>query len=401
MHLAFFLHIYQPPTQLAGVTEKIAQDSYIKLLTLLEESSKSSISLNMNASLTEQLAEKGYADLLTRINKLAEKGSLELTSSAAYHAFLPNIPKEEIYRQVELNRKINTIYLGESYETAGFFPPEMAYSRRLVPLLESLRFKWLVLDETALKKPTEDNVRRPFEKLFKIKNSNLTVFFRHNRLSLDIAFGKISSLDQFLSAVDLESDGYMILAMDGETFGHHRPEQLDLLREIFAYAEENSNLTLCTISDLIESSYTEEAVIDPLPSTWGPKTRWNNPDNLLHRLQWQLTNLAVSIVRNSEYAIKGVYLEQYLKDKDLSDKQKQWVEARLRLDKALHSDQYFWAGGDPVWHPELVKRGTGLLVSVVEAVPEVSKLKVARAKQLAERIIANGLRKHGSEVIVS
>ncbi len=144
-----------------------------------------------------------------------------------------------------------------------------------------------------------------------------------------------------------------------------------------------------------------EAEIEPLSSTWGPKTRWNNPDNLLHRLQWELTSLAIDIVNKSEYAIKGVFFREDIEDRGLSIRQTEWVEARLLLDKALHSDQYFWAGGDPVWHPELVKRGASLLTQAIIAVPDAPKVEVASAKQIAERIITNGLRKYGTEVITS
>lgn len=70
MYLALFLHIYQPPTQLSGITEKIAQDSYLKIVSLLEKSPQCKITLNINASLTEQLAEKGYADLLGKIDSV-------------------------------------------------------------------------------------------------------------------------------------------------------------------------------------------------------------------------------------------------------------------------------------------------------------------------------------------
>ncbi len=400
MYLAIFLHIYQPPTQISGVTEKIAQDCYLKVISLLEEYPQCSITLNINASLTEQLAEKGYADLLERIKRLVRNGQIELTSSAAYHAFLPELPKQEIYRQIELNEHINSKYFGSEYDPSGFFPPEMAYSSRLDSILGSLRFRWLVLDQKALQRPAVEDIRKPFDTLFKVKNSSLNVFFRHNTLSLDIAFGRITSQEEFFNVLDLESQGYVIVALDGETFGHHRSEQLPLLRDIFLHSIEDPRLTLTTISSLLVNNY-EEQVIEPLRSTWGPKTRWNNPDNLIHRLQWELTNLAIYTVTRSEFAVKGVYSEGVLEGKEITPMQKEWLKARFILDKALHSDQYFWAGGDPVWHPEMVKRGVESLLKAIKSVPNVPKAKIVLANQLGERIISNGLRLYGSQAIIS
>jgi hypothetical protein len=400
MYLAIFLHIYQPPTQLPGVTEKIAQDCYLKIVALLEEYPQCPVTININASLTEQLAEGGYGDLLARIKRLVKLGQVELTSSAAYHAFLPELPKEEIYRQIELNECINSKYLGPGYDPSGFFPPEMAYSPRLKSILESLRFKWLVLDQYALQQPTDENIRKPFDTLFKVEGSSLKVFFRHNVLSLDVAFGRISTETDFFSTLDLESQGYMILALDGETFGHHRPEQLSLLGDIFSHSLEYANLNLTTISGLLDNSYSEK-MVDPLRSTWGPKTRWNNPNNLLHRLQWQLANLAIGVVNDSGYSLRGVYSKDSLAGKELSIEQENWLEARFMLDKALHSDQFFWAGADPVWHPEMVKRGVEALLKAINSVPDVPREKVAFARQLGERIISNGLRLYGSQAIIS
>jgi len=62
---------------------------------------------------------------------LLQRGQLELTASANYHAFLPKLPDEQIIRQIQLNTETNRQYFGDLYQPKGFFPPEMGYDSRV------------------------------------------------------------------------------------------------------------------------------------------------------------------------------------------------------------------------------------------------------------------------------
>ena len=56
---ANFLHIYQPPTQTREIVEKVTDECYRKLVAILQRHPEAKVTLNINASLTEQLDRYG------------------------------------------------------------------------------------------------------------------------------------------------------------------------------------------------------------------------------------------------------------------------------------------------------------------------------------------------------
>ena len=93
MKWANFLHIYQPPTQKPIWVKRIADESYRKIFNGLLEIPRARLSLNINSILCELLDQNGGMDVIKNIKKLVERGNIELTGSAKYHAFLPLLPE--------------------------------------------------------------------------------------------------------------------------------------------------------------------------------------------------------------------------------------------------------------------------------------------------------------------
>ena len=144
VNFAFLLHIYQPPVQIAPVIKQIVRESYRPLLNALREHPNAKISLNINATLTEQLDDYGFTDIIEGISTLASRGQIDFTGSGKFHPLLPLIPEPEIKRQIELNTKTNRKYFGNVYNPKGFFPPEMAISEEIFPVIKKTGFKWVI-----------------------------------------------------------------------------------------------------------------------------------------------------------------------------------------------------------------------------------------------------------------
>lgn len=347
MQIALFLHLYQPPTQLPRWVEAITRQSYEKIVGLLEEYPKARVTVNMSASLTKQLDSAGFGELLGRISGLAEDGQIEFTESAAYHPILPDIPKREIVRQINLNSKINQSYFGSAYKPTGFFPPELAYSDSVGDVVQELGYRWMLVDATAV-----EDWRKYLSFVYRLETGKLLLFPREDSLSWRIAFGRIRTrlgLMRAIGAEQLARRQYVVLAMDGETFGHHQPRQLHFLRQLFEMTQMGSRMRLATMSELIKL-YPKRKAVRVRTSTWGYTelhdgepvwVRWRNPRNPLHRDLNRLRELAISSVRTED------------------------SEARALLDQALASDTYWWASGKPFWHPGMVKRGAELFCSAV------------------------------------
>lgn len=99
-----------------------------------------------------------------------------------------------------------------------------------------------------------------------------------------------------------------------------------------------------------------------------PFSRWQDKNNEIHTLQWQLTDLALEAI------------------KEISPKEKNYQKTRGDLDKALHSDQYWWASAMPWWSIEMIEAGAKDLKDVVlEA--SVSQNEKDKAIQLYQNII--------------
>ncbi len=375
MKIAILLHAYQPPTQFPKVLEKIVRETYAPLLQTLQHTHRGKLTLNLVGSLVEQLKAQGFSEIVEGFRELSSRGSIELVGTAAYHPLLPKLPISEIKRQDDVNRLINA-ELFATNRPEGFFIPEMWNNLRVLSALNDMGYRWTVLSESAF--PGAGIIEKgqhaslgTNKKLYVLKDKELVLFFRDRPLSLMLAFNHTLTYQTALKAIkehiDYSGDEYMVLAVDAETFGHHIKGNLSLLRELL----DSDELEFVGISDLLTLPLEKQA-IEPVEATWGVIEqekgervfiRWDNEDNPIHVLQWELFNLALSV---------GVHESA---NPDV-------------LDKALHSDQFWWASMSPCWHAEMIKRGTDMLKNAIDSSPKVTKTD----KKKAERLYANILR---------
>ena len=394
-----FLHLYQPPTQLPAVLKKIAEESYVPLVSFLERNPHAKTTININASLTSQLAEHGYEDVLAGLRRLAEKGQVELTGSAAYHPLLSRIPFSEISRQVQLNEEINREFFGGVYKPRGFFPPEMAYSKKVGDAVAELGYEWILVEDACSSvQPLS------FDKIYRLDKLNLAVLFRNRKLSLAIAFKQVQNATEFeeLAKKELKDSDFILTALDGETFGHHHKDGFEILEGMYGKFES------VTISELV-SRYPKGEENDPMESTWAANhaeckkgaiyPRWDHPGSPLHPKQWELYRLALTVVEGYVHQIPPKMLGGKVRD-HLTPDQRKWLKARDLLDRGLHSDQFWWASHNPHWHPAMVERGADLLRKSILATPEVSESEVSRAKELYQEITTEGIKLYGTEPII-
>ncbi len=369
MYWVNLLHIYQPPGQKKEIINQVVKESYKRILTILQTNPFVRLSLNICASLTEQLVEYGYQDFLKQIKKLVETGQIELVGSAAYHPLLPLLPETEISRQVKLNEDINQKYFGKSWQPKGFFLPELAYSKKTADVIQNLGYQWIVLDEIAYQGQFGQVL---FDKIY--KKGNLKIIFRNRGLSL-LFFGEwLDSVDKFFSSIkkDGRSDEFLITAFDGENLGHHRKYLADLWEKILQDSK-IQNITYSEYIDLLKDKPLIE--VEPLDSSWSteikdlkekiPYPLWQHPENKLHQYQWQLTNLFIGLINQV---------------KDNSN----YKEARELLDKAIASDQYWWAAIKPLRNFGLIEDSTRQYLKIFSLLQKSINIKT---RQQIESII--------------
>jgi hypothetical protein len=373
---ANFLHFYQPPTQKPHWVKRITGESYRRIVRGLLEHREAKLTLNINAVLVELLMENDGKDVVDGIRELLKRGQIELTGSAKFHPLLPRIPKSEIVRQIELNNATHKRYFGEHYKPRGFFPPEMAFSIDVAKIVAEQGFEWIIVDELSF----PQGKQYPRDQVYTVEGlGNFAIFPRERTMSYKILSGQLGSGNLLVHSLGdrLQKSEYLLTAMDGETFGHHRPGMEHLLFEIY----ESKELATAKISDLL-TMFPKREPMTPLPSTWAlmekdlersaPFSRWFDPGNEIHALQWELTELAIEVVNDSE------------------DTDPAFAKARTMLDRAIHSDQYWWASAKPWWSLEMIERGALELKDTVLASPAAGPEEKARAEELYKRILYTG-----------
>ncbi len=373
MKWANFLHFYQPADQQPDILEAIVAQSYRPIIDGIKNNKNVHLTINMNGALFELLHKFGYTDLIHDIKNLVAEGRLEITGSAKYHALLPLLSKEEIKRQIELNTLTLKHFLGD-YTPNGFFPPEMAFDEKVAEVVSELGFKWIILDEISCGGVVG---QIDYSQVYKLTGSKLNVFFRERRLSNLIMSAVVRSRETLLEAMqgDLNTGKFVITAMDAETFGHHRPGLEKMLFEIFDTPE----FELVKISD-ISKYYSEQKEIFPTKATWASSTEdiehgiqflsWNDPENLIHKMQWALTMLVIG--------------EVYKMDKT----HPRFGLVREKMDKSLASDHFWWASAKPWWSLEMIEDGVFNLLDTLRHIPDVKKEIIDEGRDFYEKIIS-------------
>ena len=363
-----FLHFYQPPTQKKIWVDRITTEAYRPVLKGLLEHPAARVTFNINGVLLDLWEEFGHKDVIEMVGQLLDKKQIELTGSAKYHPLLPKIPEDEIKRQIELNALTIKKYFGE-YQPQGFFPPEMAYDAVVAKAAKEMGFSWIIAEELSCPGKVQ------YDRIYQEQETGVTLFFRERETSYKILSGQLGTGKLFLDALGdrLQKNEYLLTGMDGETFGHHRPGMDRALMELLSL----ETVPTVLISELPEK-FPQVEKVAPRPSTWAlmekdlekkiPFARWDDPDNEIHKMQWELTELAIRAVRDSKDPGK----------------------AREMLDRAIHSDQFWWASARPWWSLEMIERGAFELKEAVLATSDAADEIKKKAQELYYSIITTG-----------
>lgn len=391
-----FLHFYQPPTQKKYWIDRITLESYLPISRHLLANPQMKLTLNVNAVLCELWEKYGHNEVIANLKTVVQRGQVELTGSAKFHPLLPKLPDSEIYRQVFLNelglnkyfgvfgplmvRKDSSISTDGSVVIKGFFPPEMAYAPALAKVIKGFGYDWILAEELSYS-PKFGEV--DYSALHKDVDSGLTVVFRDRYSSFKILSGQLGTPRLFLD--EYKGKNVLVTAMDGETFGHHRPGLDKTLAQLYT----DSEVKGCSITEYTKT-LSEVREVKTYPSTWAlmeneakngiPFARWEDSANEIQVAQWDLTTLAIEVVNASGSKVEGLEFVQ----------ETPWVKARYQLDRSLHSDQYWWASAKPWWSLEMIERGAKELLDAVLLVPDASEEVKTRARDLYFKIITTG-----------
>ncbi|MEM5799873.1 MAG: hypothetical protein QXZ43_04395 [Candidatus Aenigmatarchaeota archaeon] len=252
-YLSLLLHFYQPPWQYRNVLEKIINECYEPLIEYFQRF-KPSLTVNVNYSLIEVLERKGFDDIARRFIESIK--NLDVTNSAAYHIIIPLVLAltngEAIVRdQIELNKSYLEKY---GIKPKGFFPPEMAIDEKTISVASS---DWIIADSVSYDAVNDGTIPYNYVGIF-----NIPIFFRSrhwsNELTLEMPKRRDYDIREYterlfkgISKWFNENNGYIILAFDGETLGHHVPQYRNFLEKFFNELE-RLKIKIVPVSRLLE-----------------------------------------------------------------------------------------------------------------------------------------------------
>jgi len=354
VYFAFLFHIYQPPVQIPQVVKQIVNESYRPIIDALRTHQEAKISLNINGTLTEQLNDFGYNNIIEGIATLASRNQIEFTGSGKFHPLLPLIPEPEIERQILLNEETNKMFFGNVYKPVGFFPPEMAISERVISVVRKLGYDWIIMSGIANTLP-----EFPTTTISQHQNG-LKFIFRDDYISIDCAFDKVNTVDTFIERLHYRhtsEDYYVVLAMDGETFGHHVKHAIkNFLIPLFNETPHRDDIQMCTVSEIIKK-FPVGITQNPRDSSWStmpydlahdvPFPLWSDPNNEIHIEQH----------RFFMYALNLIHLAYKYREGMNDQKKSIYDNARNLLDRGIHSCQQWWASKRPWYSTDMILRG--------------------------------------------
>ena len=357
-----FLHIYQPPWQHKGVIDQVSSESYEYLLSLFNKYPNFKASLNITGNLVEQLNEF-HPELLKNLQTLVDKGQIELSASAKYHALLALLPSAEIERQIQLNQESLAQYFDIS-KIKGFYMPEMAYSDDVAKVVKKFGFEWIILDPINYKGQIEENTFYIHQK------TKLKLVFRNRDISksypAEVIYKKLKKNEESQT---------IITGTDGEIYGHFHEDWQGHIEKIL----QNDNVLVKTVSQYLLDSK-DEHKIKLRAASWEtseeelyrkvPFALWDNPKNKIHKALWKLVDFDIKLIN------------KYKQDKN-------WSWARNHLDRGLSSCTFWWASASKpsdfsplTWNPDMIDSGTEELIRVARSLHLASNKEKIKAEKI-------------------
>ncbi len=302
--VGLLLHFYQPWWQFDDVLARIADECYRPIFRWLETRPGFAFSANINWSLLELLARHGHGDVVASMARAVNEGKVELFGTAAHHPILPLLEDEENARQIALDSDSKKAIGFPDRNCDGFYLPEYAYSQRAVKPLREAGYQFTVTDDAIF---GAQYGFVPFDRV--PRTEGLMVFLRSRAWGNAIANGHYD-FDrfnrEFVGGVRSwfgGRSGYVVLATDAETFGHHHKRLIDwLLRPMVEnWAKPDSPIGIAPFHRLAALFGSDWNVSIP-PGSWSTEAHdfvrgdhfplWNSPGNIYHEALWRLVNVA-------------------------------------------------------------------------------------------------------------
>ncbi|MFH0961465.1 MAG: hypothetical protein V1820_02165 [archaeon] len=384
-------HFYQPPWQTDYWISRISEECYAPVTEWLLRNPEFRVAVNINNSLVRHFERLSLSGIIDNLGSAADAGTVEFTGSSAYHALLPTLLSShsggegEVRRQIELNEEGNRKVFGTSWNPAGFFPPEAAFSAELAKTIKAAGYRFAITDAVIFDSANPGK-SIPHSEVGTVEG--LPVFFRSgwsNEFTISRPGRKDYNLSRYVSDLKRATEGWfngkgghLSLAYDVETIGHHIRPYRERLDE-YAGAFEASGIRPEHFSRILEE-FPGRPELRTNPGSWSttkediaagnPFPLWDSPRNPVHSALKEATAVAIESVHRSA-ASRALAPEEYL-------------SARDKLDRGLQSCKEWWANPPGQYSPANIRAGAGLLFGAIRDAGAALSGEAGKYREIAE-----------------
>ncbi|WP_440059531.1 glycoside hydrolase family 57 protein [Thermogladius sp. 4427co] len=304
---------------------------------------------------------KMIGETLSKYSDYLKQGRIDVLTSVYAHTilgFLTDIAglTDIVSDEIAYGKNVSKQILG-SYEPEGFWTPEMAFSMKLVKLLQDNGLEYTVLDDRNHFYYAEGEKATPYEPYIVMDpstRSHIQVFFRDSYLSNVLSFQNnfVSEYHAWRNAFEFsymvaskwfdKSVRLLTLALDGENwmvFSKNPPLTAYFIDKVILYLEALSDygfISLTHLREAIEEIPARRVLYNIPTNSWlGSFRKWRG-EVAEHEKYWARISEIVGLLRAYEAMIKG---------RDEYSNQARWA-----LWHALDSD-YWWA---EFWSPKVI-----------------------------------------------
>lgn len=246
-HFVIAIHNHQPVGNFSSVFEKASEKSYAPFLKILEENPWLKVSLHYSGCLLEWM-EKNLPEFFIRIQKLVERGQVELLGGGMYEPIFSMLSVDDLVGHVRTMNEY--VYEHFGVTPKGVWIPERVWEQWYVSVLADLGIEYCFLDDFHFLAAgaAHTDLNQPFRT--EDKGKTMVLFPGREELRYSIPYKPPQDTIQFL--VSQPEGSVVCYADDGEKFGlwpktHEHVWQKgwmdSFVRELKGVQEKVSNVT--------------------------------------------------------------------------------------------------------------------------------------------------------------
>ncbi len=358
--LIFVVHNHQPVGNHPWVYEEVFQRAYLPFIETVSNFPKFKFGLHISGSLLDWLIEN-RPDYVRSIEKLVNRGQIELICGPYYEPILPAIPYRDIVEQIEHYRtQVKKIF---GILPNGMWVPERVWDQSLILPLTEAGIRYVFLDDDHLLHAglAPESIRGWYitERLGKV----IGILPINSALRFLIPFSEVEQVIGYMRRWAGKEGGLIVFGDDGEKFGawpgtYETCYKDGRLRALIEKLLDLDWVEIVTPSEAV-NCLKPQARVYPQSDTYFAMSKWALPPDSEVELDLWLKELGEELPDRLRF-IKGATWEAFLaKYQEANLIHKKMLEVSQMVEKLEDDDSQvgiikraLWQGqcNCPYWH---------------------------------------------------